>query len=153
MTEALVTQVAREDLVEPDPKLRVAEMLREVVYAGDPIVRIPTVFREILHSVPTGVFRGIIGDLAELWFAPGVFIDFSIEANRRKFRKANGKAASLSNDGSGPTGTPPLFYMTITPFSTNENDFLVNYADSGSFVLGTRDGDGAGYGIAPTTPG
>jgi hypothetical protein len=62
------------------------------------------------------------GDLAEVWFAPAVYIDLSIEANRRKFITAAGHPADLGADGSIPMGTQPLIYMsgTLDDWATNK---------------------------------
>lgn len=70
-----------------------------------------------------------LGEMAEFWFAPGQYIDFSVQANREKFRLANGLAAELGSDGSTPTGTPPAIY-----FSGNRNDFGVNRGTGGDFI-------------------
>lgn len=51
------------------------------------------------------------GDLSEFWFNPGTYIDFSVEANRRKFRTAGGLPAGLGSDGSLPTGASPEVYL------------------------------------------
>ena len=50
--------------------------------------------------------------MAELWYAPGVYIDLSVVANQRKFRTAAGKPAYLGPTGAIPTGTDPLVYMS-----------------------------------------
>ena len=51
------------------------------------------------------------GDIAFLWFAPGVYIDLSVEANRRKFISSLRTPVDLGDDGSTPTGTAPLVYL------------------------------------------
>ena len=62
------------------------------------------------------------GSLAELWFLPGTYIDFSVEANRRKFIIARGRPANLGADGSTPTGFAPTVYLSgeITGWPTNK---------------------------------
>ena len=57
-------------------------------------------------------------DLAELWFAPGQWINFSIAANREKFRSSGGAPVTLGSNGSTPTGTAPLIYLGGTDFAT-----------------------------------
>lgn len=52
------------------------------------------------------------GDLAECYFAPGQFLDFSSAANRRLFIDAAGKPVDLGSDGSAPTGTAPIQFHT-----------------------------------------
>lgn len=50
-------------------------------------------------------------DLSEFYFTDE-FLDISIEANRRKFIDPTGKPVDLRSDGSAPTGTAPLIFMT-----------------------------------------
>lgn len=61
------------------------------------------------------------GDLADFWFAEGVYFDFSIESNRRKFIASNHGAVDLGADGSKPTGTAPIVFMRgpASAFATN----------------------------------
>lgn len=56
--------------------------------------------------------RDLDAYLADLWIAPGVYIDFTVEANRRKFIDASGKPVYLGSDGSGPIGTAPLIFLS-----------------------------------------
>lgn len=65
------------------------------------------------------------GCLAELYFAPGQYLDFSLVANRRKFISANGKPVSLGSDGSFPTGTAPIAY-----FHLNDGQAVANFASN-----------------------
>jgi hypothetical protein len=51
------------------------------------------------------------GGLSDLWVTADEYIDFSVEANRRKFYSASGEPASLGADGSTPTGSQPLVYL------------------------------------------
>lgn len=48
--------------------------------------------------------------LAEIYFAPGQYLDFSVTANRRKFISASGMPVSLGPTGALPTGMPPVYY-------------------------------------------
>ncbi len=68
-------------------------------------------------------------DVADAWLAPGQFIDFSIEANRRKFINANGKPVDLGIDGSIPTGTAPAIF-----FSGDSSSFGTNKGTGGNFT-------------------
>ena len=70
------------------------------------------------------------GCMAELWFAPGVYIDFSVEANRRKFIDANGKPVSLGDNGELPTETAPLIYL-----NNAASTFGTNKGSGGNFTL------------------
>lgn len=51
------------------------------------------------------------GALSEFYFAPNQYLDFSVEANRRKFVRDTVRPSNLGADGSWPTGTAPLIYM------------------------------------------
>lgn len=69
------------------------------------------------------------GDLADLWIDFGTYIDFSIEANRRKFISAEGMPKYLGKDGSLPTGNRPDIFLsgdTIT--------FHSNHGTGGGFT-------------------
>ena len=50
-------------------------------------------------------------DFAEFYLT-NEFLDLSVEANRRKFIDASGKPVDLGADGSTPTGTAPLIYLS-----------------------------------------
>ena len=52
------------------------------------------------------------GDMADIWFGPGQFLDLSVAANLRKFYGPNGGAVDLGADGSTPTGVQPAQYFT-----------------------------------------
>lgn len=69
--------------------------------------------------------------ISELYFAPGQYLDFSTESNRRKFIDADGLPVSLGADGSTPTGTAPAIYLKgdYSSFGTNSGtggNFTVN---------------------------
>lgn len=68
-------------------------------------------------------------NMAELWFAPGVYIDLSIESNRRKFISANGRPVNLGVAGEAPTGTSPAVYL-----SNNDGGFDTNKGTGGGFT-------------------
>lgn len=77
------------------------------------------------------------GALAELYFAPGQYLDFSTEANRRKFITAGGKPVYLGPTGALPTGTAPLVY-----FHLDKNEAVANFA--------TNRGTGGNFSITGT---
>jgi hypothetical protein len=54
-------------------------------------------------------------DFAECWWGLNQFIDFTVSSNRRKFISATKKPVGLGADGSLPTGTPPTFFLSLTP--------------------------------------
>jgi hypothetical protein len=74
------------------------------------------------------------GGLAELYFAPGQYLDFSAESNRRKFISAGGKPVDLGATGSNPTGTAPLVYMHLDNAET-ANNFAINRGTGGNFTV------------------
>lgn len=74
--------------------------------------------------------------LAELWFAPGFYIDFSVEANRRLFRSESGKPVNLGSDGSAP-GVQPAIYLHLDDGEAPAN-FALNRGYGGDFnITGT----------------
>ena len=83
------------------------------------------------HAIGAVVNGGAYFDgcLAEFWLAFGVFFDFSVESNRRKFISADLKAVDLGSDGSKPNGTAPIIYLA-NEFST----FQTNLGTGGGFT-------------------
>jgi hypothetical protein len=79
------------------------------------------------------------GCAAEFYFAPNQYLDFSIEANRRKFITTSGKPAYLGADGSIPTGTAPIMYHHLDNGEAVAN-FATNRGTGGNFTItGTLD--------------
>lgn len=74
------------------------------------------------------------GCLAEFYFAPGQYLDFSAIANRRKFISAGGNPVVLGADGSFPTGTAPLVYQHLADGEAVAN-FATNRATGGDFTI------------------
>ena len=74
------------------------------------------------------------GALAELYFAPNQYIDFSVEANRRKFITSTGKPAYIGTDGSLPTGTAPIIYLHLDDAEAVAN-FALNAGTGGNFTI------------------
>lgn len=68
-------------------------------------------------------------DISELWVAYGVYIDFSVAANRAKFRNSGGKPVNLGTDGSLPTGTAPILF-----FSSATDAWHTNKGTGGGFT-------------------
>lgn len=81
------------------------------------------------------------GCLSEIYFAPNQYLDFSVEANRLKFRTATGQPQSLGTNGQDPTGTIPAVY--IKGGATN---YGVNSGTGGNF---TANGTFSECGTAP----
>lgn len=85
----------------------------------------------------TGVLK-FNGCIAEAWFNTA-YIDFSVEANRRKFIDADGKPVDLGADGSTPTGGAPLVYLHLDDGEAVAN-FAVNAGTGEGFTItGTLD--------------
>ena len=76
------------------------------------------------HTIP------FFGSMAELYFAPGQYLDFSNSTNRRKFIDANGLPVSLGATGSTPTGSQPAIYL-----KGDKSAFGVNSGSGGNFTL------------------
>jgi hypothetical protein len=56
--------------------------------------------------------RYLKGYLADVWIDFDNYIDFSVEANRRKFISAAGLPVNLGSDGSLPTGSAPEVFLS-----------------------------------------
>jgi len=74
------------------------------------------------------------GDMAEMYFAPGQYLDFSLVTNRRKFISASGKPVRLGSTGAQPTGTAPLVYLHLDDAEAVAN-FATNRATGGNFTI------------------
>lgn len=86
---------------------------------------------EIGAAGTVGKFNGCIADL---YFAPGQYLDFSLVSNRRKFISASGKPVHLGTDGSLPTGTAPIMYHHIDDGEAVAN-FATNRGTGGNFTI------------------
>lgn len=60
-------------------------------------------------------------ELADLWVAPGLYLDLSVSGNRRLFIDANKRAVWLGANGEIPTATSPLLYLSgaLASWATN----------------------------------
>lgn len=72
-------------------------------------------------ALPSGLGKLDVS-LADLWLAPGVFLDLSVTANRRKFIDADLNPVSLGATGNTPTGTAPLVFLSgdLAAWHTNK---------------------------------
>ena len=70
----------------------------------------------------TGGSGKLDGNLADLWFDYGTYIDLSVAANRRMFLDANGFPVDLGSDGSRPTGSPPDIFLSGDTATWHTND-------------------------------
>lgn len=74
--------------------------------------------------------------IAEVFFAPGQRLDFTVDANRRKFNQfvaGQLKPVSLGTTGSLPTGTAPLVYTHLDNGEAAQN-FKLNRGTGGNFA-------------------
>lgn len=71
-----------------------------------------------------------VQDMADLWIDVGMAIDFSVQANRRRFINATLKPVDLGTNGELPTGSRPTFF-----FSGDAGKFAVNKGTGGPFVV------------------
>jgi hypothetical protein len=69
------------------------------------------------------------GAMADVWLMPGVYMDLSVEANRRKFISEEGSPVNLGLNGEVPTGAKPLVFMSGPRVS-----WALNKASGGGFV-------------------
>ena len=77
------------------------------------------------------------GCLAEVYFAPGQYLDISVEANRRKFATASGAPVNIGSTGALPTGTAAIVYHHLDNDEAVAN-FALNRGTGGNFsVTGT----------------
>jgi len=88
------------------------------------------------HPDATIKFAGCIADA---YFAPGQYLDFSLVANRRKFISASGKPVHLGATGALPTGVAPIVYQHLDNGEAVAN-FATNRGTGGNFTItGTLD--------------
>lgn len=74
------------------------------------------------------------GCLADVWFAPGTYVDLSALANRRKFITSTGKPVIIGADGSTPTGSAPIELHHLDDGEAVAN-FAVNRGTGGNFTI------------------
>lgn len=74
------------------------------------------------------------GCLAELYFAPGQYLDFSTESNRRLFITKTLRPVSLGSDGSTPTSVAPLVYQRVA-IGAAASTFATNLGGGGDFSI------------------
>lgn len=83
-------------------------------------------------SIGAGVdgTQPLTASLADVWIAPGVYVDFSANTTLLKFRRSNGLPAYLGASGSLPTGSAPLVFMSGAP-----ETWRTNKGTGGGFTL------------------
>lgn len=78
---------------------------------------------------PTNGWNPYIGQMADVWFDTGTYINFSSAENRRKFISENGMPMYLGPDGSIPTGSSPDIFL-----SSSTDNWHVNNGTGGGFT-------------------
>lgn len=63
----------------------------------------------------------INAEISDLYLNLGEYVDISSSANRRKFIDASGKPVDLGSDGSTPTGTAPIIFLSGETASWHTN--------------------------------
>lgn len=135
-----------------DAPIKVSPVSREVVWSLDPNINTVMLTREILRSLQVAFNIAIQADIAEVWYNPGMFMDFSDESNRAKFHSAELTPVNLGNDGSFPTGSAPFVYLHQGENDLNAENFAINHAQPDDLTRKAIIISAGGYGVAPTTP-
>ncbi len=79
------------------------------------------------------------GELSHFWWGPGQYIDFSVEANRRKVVSSTGKLVDMGPKGALLTGSQPIFFLR-NAFGTYQEDVTDNandWTEVGALTEGT----------------
>lgn len=82
-------------------------------------------FTRTEHAVGANNFGTLkfSGDLADFWLDFGTYIDLSVEANRRLFVGASAASSvDLGSDGSTPTGSAPIVFLSGPTSTWHTND-------------------------------
>lgn len=82
-------------------------------------------------STPTNSLNAC---LAEFWWGPGQYIDFSSATERRKFSTEAGRPVNLGATGSTPTGTAPRILCHLDDAEAVAN-FATNRTGNGNFTI------------------
>ena len=86
------------------------------------------------------------GDLAELYVDIDNRTDFSVEANRRRFFSDTGTPVDLGDDGSEPSGSSPICYLSVRKGGA-ATDLLTNRGTGGNYT------EGGSLTLSSTNPG
>ena len=87
-----------------------------------------------------GFAEYVQGCLAEIFFAPGQYLDLSVTNNRRKFIGSTGRPVDLGATGTAPTGTAPraMFHLAdgeaVANFATNRGGLGGNFTITGTLA-------------------
>lgn len=76
----------------------------------------------------------LTADISEFYFAPGQYLDISVQSNREKYRSPGGKPVDLGITGSTPTGSQPAVYLSVRP-SDAATVWATNKGSGGNFTI------------------
>ncbi len=112
---------------------KIALLLCDGVSIATTVTDVSTAFVNDVNGRPFFVGHDnattILGDRADIWIAPGQFVDFSDAAVLAKFRTVGNRPVFLGATGSIPTGTSPAIF-----FSGNAATFATNKGTGGAFI-------------------
>jgi hypothetical protein len=81
----------------------------------------------------------LAADVGDVWFDPGRYVDFPVEANRRLFFNANNIPVDLGAGGELPFGTAPAFFLSGKTTMFNYNRGLAGgFTVVGALTDGTQ---------------
>ena len=127
------------DLANTNVRIYINGVLETSVVTTNPIDEGINIENDIFYlgagSAATSRFLGEIGQ----FYLTNTYIDMSAADNIRNFIDPNGNGVDLGQDGSIPTGSPPLIYLN-NPTATWHN----NLGARGNFTLNGSLSDGAG---------
>jgi len=107
--------------------------VKDVNYAQDADGSYTIGFVQSNHAIggkPGSSANKIKMSIYEYWIGIGVNLQMDTTSNRRKFINADLTPVSLGSDGSTPTGTAPLIYMSGGP-----SEFVTNKGSGGNFSV------------------
>lgn len=87
----------------------------------------------VVGAAPDGTQK-MNGGMGPLWFKSGVYVDFSVEANRRKFISASGKPIYLGSNGGRPGLGIPDVYLNLDDGEAAAN-YATNRGTGGNFSV------------------
>lgn len=95
-------------------------------YTNDTIDLSPASLRDHIlgaRDFGLGAFNIADCDLADFWLDFGTYVDLSVSSNRRKFVGASAATSvDLGSDGSTPTGSAPIVYLSGETSTWHTND-------------------------------
>ena len=89
---------------------------------------------EVYFGCTAGLASKLNADIAEFYLNTVEYLDFSVEANRRKFITSDGKPADLGPTGLLPTTNQPMIYFSARPGDA-ATAFATNRGTGGNFSI------------------